>query len=260
MFTLNTSIMGRIKMVAANWKMNLNLGEGELLIEQLRNGMPAVLNCEVVIAPPFTHIQMARKATQGSAIQVGAQHCHSAHHGAYTGEISVDMLQSLGVSYIIAGHSERRQLFQETDEIVRAKVNAILAGGLKPIFCCGEALDIRETGGQNNFVGDQLTQGLFHLDETSFQHVVIAYEPIWAIGTGVTASPEQAQEMHSFIRQAIAERYGDEIGNRTRILYGGSIKADNAKTLFSQIDVDGGLVGGASLQAEGFLAIIAAAC
>jgi triosephosphate isomerase len=252
--------MGRTKMVAANWKMNLNLGDGELLIEQLRNGIPADLNCEVVIAPPFTHIQMARKAVQGSAMQIGSQHCHGERHGAFTGEISVDMLKSLGVSYIITGHSERRQLFHETDGIVKAKVDAILAGGVKPIFCCGESLEIREAGGQNTFVRNQLEQGLFHLDVTSFQEVVIAYEPIWAIGTGVTASPEQAQEMHAFIRKAIAERYGDEVSDSTRILYGGSIKADNAATLFSQADVDGGLVGGASLQAAGFLTIIAAAC
>ena len=252
--------MGRTKMVAANWKMNLNLKEGEVLLGQLRNGMPSDLRCEVIIAPPFTHIQMAIQAVHGSSIGIAAQNCHNEHHGAYTGEISVDMLKSIGVSYIITGHSERREIFHETNDIVRTKVNAILGGGIKPIFCCGESLDIREAGEQNTFVGRQLEEGIFHLDVDSFQNVVIAYEPIWAIGTGVTASPEQAQEMHAFIRKAIGERYGDEISNKTRILYGGSIKADNASTLFSQVDVDGGLVGGASLQAAGFLAIIEAAC
>ena len=252
--------MGRTKIVAANWKMNLNLSEGEILIEQIRNGIPSVLNCEVIIAPPFTHIQMAIMAAEGSAIKIGAQNCHYESHGAYTGEISVEMLKSLGVSYIITGHSERRQLFQETNVIIREKVNAILGGGLIPIFCCGESLDIRESGEQNGFVRKQLEEGLFHLDVSSFQKVVIAYEPIWAIGTGVTASPDQAQEMHAFIRETISQRYGGQVSDYTRILYGGSIKADNAATLFAQTDVDGGLVGGASLQASGFLSIVDAAC
>ena len=248
-------------MVAANWKMNLNVEEGAALIEQIRNRMlDKILKCEVIIAPPFTHLQMAMAAVKGSAIQIGAQNCHAERHGAFTGEVSVDMLKSLGVSYIITGHSERRQLFYETDVIIRDKVNAILEGGVKPIFCCGESLDIREAGGQNDFVRNQLEEGLFHLDASSFQNVVIAYEPIWAIGTGVTASPEQAQEMHSFIRNAITHRYGAGISSSTRILYGGSVKADNAGTLFSQADVDGGLVGGASLQAQGFLSIVDAAC
>jgi triosephosphate isomerase len=252
--------MGRTKMVAANWKMNLDLDEGEKLIEQIKNGLPSVLNCEVIIAPPFTHIQMAMTAVEGSLIRIGAQHCHNEPHGAYTGEISVNMLKSVGVSYIITGHSERRQLFRETNTIIRQKVNAILGGGLIPIFCCGESLDIRKAGGQNEFVIEQLEQGLFHLDAGAFQKVVIAYEPIWAIGTGVTASPEQAQEMHSIIRETISQRYGVEVANLTRILYGGSIKADNATTIFAQQDVDGGLVGGASLQASGFLSIVEAAC
>lgn len=252
--------MGRTKMVAANWKMNLNTEEGQMLIMQIKNGMSTVLNCEVIIAPPFTHLQMAMMAVQGSAIKIGAQNCHYEHHGAYTGEISVDMLKGLGISYIITGHSERRQLFNETNAIIREKVDVILGGGVKPIFCCGESLEIREAGEQNAFVAKQLEEGLFHLDVTAFQNVVIAYEPIWAIGTGVTASPEQAQEMHAFIRKAIAHHFGMEVSNETRILYGGSIKADNAATLFSQTDVDGGLVGGASLQATGFLTIVEAAC
>ena len=252
--------MGRTKMVAANWKMNLNLGEGEELIKQIMQGLPLDLNCEVIIAPPFTHIQTALSTVKSSVIKIGAQHCHYEHSGAYTGEISVDMLKALGVSYIITGHSERRQLFQESNVMIRQKVDAILGAGLIPIFCCGESLDIRESGEQNEFVAKQLEESLFHLDDTAFANVVIAYEPIWAIGTGVTASPWQAQEMHSFIREAITKKYSAEVSYHTRILYGGSIKADNAATLFSQADVDGGLVGGASLQAAGFQTIIEAAC
>lgn len=252
--------MGRTKMVAANWKMNLNLQEGEALVKQIRNGLSRDWTCDVVIAPPFTHISSVVQALSGSNIMTGAQNCHYESQGAFTGEISVEMLKSLGVSHIITGHSERRQLFQETNEIVKEKVNAILKGSLQPIFCCGESLDIRQAGRQNEHVGKQLAESIFHLDSTAIRQVIIAYEPIWAIGTGVTAAPEQAQEMHAFIRKELAVRYGDEVSKTIRILYGGSIKSDNAATLFSQPDVDGGLVGGASLQAQGFLTIIEAAC
>ena len=214
----------------------------------------------VIIAPPFTHLQMAVATVNGTPIEIAAQNCHYEPAGAYTGEISVDMLKGLGVSYIITGHSERRQLFMETNAIIRKKVDSILGAGLTPIFCCGESLDIRESEGQNEFVAKQLEESLFHLEIASFEKVVIAYEPIWAIGTGVTASPMQAQEMHSFIRKTVASRYNDNVSNQMRILYGGSIKADNAATLFSQEDVDGGLVGGASLHTAGFLTIIDAAC
>jgi triosephosphate isomerase len=170
------------------------------------------------------------------------------------------MLNSLGVRYVITGHSERRQLFSESNEIIKLKVEAILRGGLIPIFCCGEALEIREKSGQNEFVKQQLEESVFHLDKEAFAKIVIAYEPIWAIGTGVTASPEQAQEMHAFLRSLLKARYGSEVSHSVRILYGGSIKADNAHHIFSQEDVDGGLVGGASLQSDGFLEIIRAAC
>jgi triosephosphate isomerase len=196
----------------------------------------------------------------GYMVSPSAQNCHFAASGAYTGEVSVDMIKSVGALYCIAGHSERRQLFHEGNEVVKAKVDAILNGGLTPIFCCGEALDIREAGGQNDFVRSQLEEGVFHLEPDAFSRIIIAYEPIWAIGTGVTASPGQAQEMHAFIRETIRSKYGVAIGDTVRILYGGSIKGDNAGTLFGQPDVDGGLVGGASLQAGGFLDIIRAAC
>ena len=250
----------RKKIVAANWKMNTNLSEGEMLIKQLLSGMPSEISCEVVVAPPFTHLEMVKRLAGSSHIKVGAQNCHQDTSGAYTGEISADMLRSLGVEYVIVGHSERRQLFHETHEIIKQKVSAILAAGLKPIFCCGEPLEIRQSETHNIFVRMQLEESLFHLEPEQFKQVCIAYEPIWAIGTGVTATPEQAQEMHSYIRDQIAITYDKIITESTRILYGGSIKPDNAKILFSQEDVDGGLVGGASLVAPGFLEIINAAC
>jgi triosephosphate isomerase len=250
----------RHKIVAANWKMNTTINEGEALLNSILNGLPEHLNCSVIIAPPFTHLPMVLAKVAGSKIHVGAQNCHQDSSGAYTGEISVEMLKSLGVEYVIVGHSERRQLFHENNEIIKLKLNAIVKADLIPIFCCGEPLDIRQTETQNIFVRQQLEESLFHLEQEIFEKVCIAYEPIWAIGTGVTAAPEQAQEMHRFIRDKIAIRYNKVTSEMTRILYGGSIKADNAKTLFTQEDVDGGLVGGASLNAPGFLEIINMAC
>lgn len=252
--------MARKKIVAANWKMNLTLSEGENLIGQLLQGLPADPGCEIVIAPPFTHLQMLVNMVHGTPLRSSAQHCHSETSGAYTGEVSVGMLKSLDIKYCITGHSERRQLFFETNQIVKAKVDAILQGGLIPIFCCGEPLEVRQAGQQNEYVREQLEACIFHLGPDAFSQLVIAYEPIWAIGTGMTASPEQAQEMHLFIRNTIREAFNSEISEGIRILYGGSIKADNASTLFASPDVDGGLVGGASLQPAGFLEIIRAAC
>lgn len=250
----------RTKIVAANWKMNTSLEEGENLMSQIVTGIPTELKCEVVIAPPFTHLVMMRHGVESSPIKIGAQNCHQEMSGAFTGEVSAQMLKSIGVEYVIVGHSERRQLFHETHEVIKQKVNAILEAGLKPIFCCGEPLEIRQSETHNIFVRMQLEESLFHLEPEQFKQVCIAYEPIWAIGTGMTASPEQAQEMHSYIRDQIAITYDKIITASTRILYGGSIKADNAKILFSQEDVDGGLVGGASLMAPGFIEIIKAAC
>jgi triosephosphate isomerase len=252
--------MSRRKIVAANWKMNLNPREGEHLVDQIIYGLPEDLNCEVVVAPPFIHLTGLRKKTEGTPIHIAAQHCHFEPAGAFTGEISVGMLKSIDVEYVITGHSERRQIFLESNEMIKSKVNAILSAEMIPVFCCGESLDIRQSGQQNEFVRGQLEESIFHLEPQSFSKLVIAYEPIWAIGTGVTASPQQAQDMHAFIRETISARYGSEISDNTRILYGGSIKADNAFTLFSQPDVDGGLVGGASLVASGFIEIIKAAC
>lgn len=252
--------MSRRKIVAANWKMNLNLPEGEQLADQIISGLPAELNCEVILAPPFIHLNGLMRKTYGTPVRLAAQHCHFEVSGAFTGEVSASMLKSIGLEYVITGHSERRQLFFESNEMIKSKVNAILSAEMFPVFCCGEPLDIRNEGLQNEFVRGQLEDSVFHLDPPQFSKLVIAYEPIWAIGTGVTASPQQAQEMHAFIREAIRFRYGNELSQKMRILYGGSIKADNAFTLFSQPDVDGGLVGGASLMASGFLEIIKAAC
>ncbi len=250
----------RKKIVAANWKMNTSLAEGELLIDQILPGIPKSLNCTVIFAPPFTHLSMLKEKLAGSEVHSGAQNCHEEPSGAFTGEISVSMLKSLGIEYVIVGHSERRQLFHESNDVIRLKVDAVLKAGLIPIFCCGETLDIRQTDTQNIFVRHQLEECLFHLEKGTIEKVCIAYEPVWAIGTGVTASPEQAQEMHQYIRDQIALKYDKVTSQLIHILYGGSVKADNAKLLFTQEDVDGGLIGGASLNAESFLDIIHAAC
>lgn len=250
----------RRKMAAANWKMNLTVKEGMILTREIMEGLPSPLECDVVIAPPFPHLVSMVEEVGNSGIQVAAQNCYHEKSGAYTGEVSISMLSELGARYIIVGHSERREIFGEPDAIIKSKVDMVLEAGLTPIFCCGESLQTREAGNQAEFVLSQLQNGIFHLNSEQLSRVIIAYEPVWAIGTGITATPEQAQDMHAFIRQAINDAYGHTVSDHIRILYGGSIKADNARLLFSQRDVDGGLVGGASLQGPGFLAIIAAAC
>ncbi len=250
----------RTKIIAGNWKMNTDYAEGERLINEILAGLPGELPCTVVIAPPFTHLQLLVSLAKGSRVYAAAQNCYFEKSGAFTGEVSAGMLKSMGVEYVIIGHSERRQLFHETNEVVKQKIDAALAAGLKPIFCCGETLDIRQSETHNIFVRMQLEESLFHLEGDAFKNVCIAYEPIWAIGTGVTATPEQAQEMHNYIKDQIAIRYDKIITEETRILYGGSIKPDNAKTLFTQDDVDGGLIGGASLSSASFLEIVQAGC
>lgn len=246
--------------MAANWKMNTSIEEAEKLIDQISSGLPELLKCNVIIAPPFTHLPMLKRKTTGTSIHSCAQNCHQESSGAYTGEVSAGMLKSLGIEYVIVGHSERRQLFHENNEVIKLKVNAVLGSGLIPIFCCGEPLDIRQSETHNIYVRTQLEESLFHLDSEIIEKIYIAYEPIWAIGTGVTALPEQAQEMHNYIRDQIAIRYDKVVSEMTRILYGGSIKADNARMLFSQEDVDGGLVGGSSLNAASFIDIVNSAC
>jgi triosephosphate isomerase len=248
----------RKKILAANWKMNLTLAQGETLLNSLM-AIPHELkeDQEAVFGIPFPYLTSVKQQLSGKKnVFVAAQNCSNKRSGAYTGETSVEMLQSIGIDYVIIGHSERREYFNETNAMLAEKVNLCLEYKLKPIFCCGEALEIREAGTQNSFVENQLIESLFHLSAEQITNFVIAYEPIWAIGTGKTASSEQAQEMHAHIRSVLAAKYGKEVADTISILYGGSVKAANAKEIFGQPDVDGGLVGGASLIAEEFAAII----
>lgn len=248
----------RKQIAAANWKMNLTLEQAETLITDLM-AAPIELsaNQEAVYGVPSPYLINVKSIIAGRQnVLVAAQNCYTKVSGAYTGEISVEMLKSIGIPYVIIGHSERREYFNETNAILADKVNICFEYGIKPIFCCGEALDIREAGTQNSYVENQLKESLFHLSEEQLTGFVIAYEPIWAIGTGKTASSEQAQEMHAHIRSVFAAQYNNELANSISILYGGSVKAANAKEIFGQPDVDGGLVGGASLVATEFSTII----
>lgn len=248
--------MKRQQIAAGNWKMNKDYKEGRQLAKAIAEGIGQSENL-AILGVPATHI----KAVSGIVkkvrnLEVAAQNCHQEESGAYTGEISVSMIKSVGAKYVILGHSERREYFNESHELLAAKVNTVLGKRLIPIFCCGEPLAIRETGTHVAHVKKQLEESLFHLKAKAFSKIIIAYEPIWAIGTGVTASPAQAQEMHKAIRALLADKYGETIAEGTTILYGGSVKPANAKELFGQPDVDGGLVGGASLKAADFLQII----
>jgi len=211
----------------------------------------------VILCPPFIHLsELAKMLKECSFIKLGAQNCHYKDSGAFTGEVSAPMLASIGIDYVIAGHSERRQYFAETDDIVSLKVKAVLAHGLKPIFCCGEPLEVRQQNRHFDYVSRQVNECLLKLSAHEMKPVVIAYEPVWAIGTGINATPSQAQEMHAFIRELVQKTFGSAIADSTSILYGGSLKPDNAASLFSQPDVDGGLVGGASLVASDFVRIV----
>lgn len=248
----------RKQIAAANWKMNLTYQQAdELLTEILKAPHQLKEHRHVVFAVPAPYFDLAQdKIAPEHHMHVAAQNVYNKKSGAYTGEISVEMLQSLGVDHAIIGHSERREYFNESNQMLAEKVRICLDSDIYPIFCCGEALPIRETNGQNDFVTKQLEESLFQLSAEDLQRVVIAYEPIWAIGTGKTATSDQAQEMHAHIRQQLANKYGQEVANNIPILYGGSVKGANAKELFSQPDVDGGLVGGASLNAKEFGEII----
>jgi triosephosphate isomerase len=248
----------RKQIAAANWKMNLNQQEAKDLLNSILDKLPKLYdNQQVIFSVPAIYISNALQQIGAiSNVFVAAQNCHQNSNGAFTGEISASMYSSVGVNHIVIGHSERREYFAESDTLLAEKVNAALANNSTPIFCCGEPLAIREAGTQNAFVETQLTNSLFHLSSEQLLKVVIAYEPIWAIGTGKTASSAQAQEIHAFIRSVLATKYGTDIADQISILYGGSVKAANAVELFSQTDVDGGLVGGASLIATEFTAII----
>lgn len=247
----------RTKMVAGNWKMNKTLQEGVALATELAQ---AVVNpdCTVVIGTPFIHLATVAEIIKNTPIRLAAENCADKASGAYTGEVSAAMVASTGAQYCILGHSERRAYYHETYEILRDKVLLALENGLKPIFCIGEVQQERETGKQNEVVKAQLEGSVFNLTAEQWKNVTLAYEPVWAIGTGLTATPEQAQQMHAYIRSLIAQKYGQQVADDTTILYGGSCNAKNAAELFSNPDVDGGLIGGASLKAADFCAIIEA--
>lgn len=251
----------RLRIAAGNWKMNTSLQEGIELakaIQAFASEYPLDHHKRIVLGVPFTHIVPIVNLVDYKKISVAAQNCAKWEKGAYTGEVSAEMIRSTGAHYIIIGHSERRQYFNETNDELKTKVELCLKNSLRPIFCIGEKLEEREQNKHFEIVQKQLNESLFHLDVEHFSHAVIAYEPVWAIGTGKNATPEQAQEMHMFIRKLIAEKYGTSIANDTTILYGGSCNAQNAASLFAQPDIDGGLVGGASLKANDFIEIIKA--
>ncbi len=243
------------KIVAGNWKMNKTLQEGIDLARALTEAVPSP-QCGVVLCTPFVHLASVAEVVRGSALAVGAQNCADKASGAYTGEVSAAMVRSAGAEYVILGHSERREYYHETPATLREKVLLALENGLKVIFCIGESLAQRQADEQNAVVRAQLEQSLFSLSAAQWESIILAYEPIWAIGTGVTATAAQAQEMHAYIRQCIAEVYGDAVAASTTILYGGSCKASNAAELFAQKDIDGGLIGGASLTVDAFKGII----
>jgi triosephosphate isomerase len=249
----------RKKIVAGNWKMNKTFDEGKSLTSEIVNIYKDEVKDDVtaVICPPYIHLHsLAGIIGNTSNVFLGAQNCNDQESGAYTGEISVDMLKSVCATFVIIGHSERREYFGETDEFLAKKVDTTLKAGLTPIFCCGEPLEIREKGTHFEFVTQQLTNSLFHLSADEMKKLVIAYEPIWAIGTGKTASAEQAQEMHAKLRAHLSDKFGDDVAESISILYGGSCKPSNANEIFAGKDVDGGLIGGASLKARDFIDII----
>jgi triosephosphate isomerase len=248
----------RRKIVAGNWKMNMSFPEAEELIAGIADKLETmdIFHQDVILCPPYVYLEMATDIAEDSVFSVGAQNMNENDSGAYTGEISGPMLNSMDVEYCIIGHSERRKQYGEDHLSLAKKLDAAIRNNIRPIFCCGEVLEEREAGHHFEVVKRQLEESLFHLDAEQFEQVVIAYEPVWAIGTGVNATPLQAQEMHSYIRKQIALKYGENQASETSILYGGSCNSSNAHELFAQADVDGGLIGGASLKADEFLKIV----
>lgn len=248
----------RKKIVAGNWKMHKNAEETEDLLNDLIDKLPNDVEAQIIVAPTFVNLASAVDHLEFTNIAVAAQNMHQAEAGAFTGEISADMLRSIGVNTVIIGHSERRAYFNETDAILANKVSTALKHDMVVIFCFGEELKDRQDNQHFNVVENQLRDGLFHIENKDWEQIVLAYEPVWAIGTGETASPEQAQEMHEFIRETVRKRYGNTIAEDVSILYGGSVKPENAGEIFSKPDVDGGLIGGAALKAEDFSKIVSA--
>lgn len=248
----------RKKIVAGNWKMHKNAEETEDLLNDLIDKLPNDVEAQIIVAPTFVNLASAVDHLEFTNIAVAAQNMHQAEAGAFTGEISADMLKSIGVNTVIIGHSERRAYFNETDAILANKVSTALKHDMVVIFCFGEELKDRQDNQHFNVVENQLRDGLFHIENKDWEQIVLAYEPVWAIGTGETASPEQAQEMHEFIRETVRKRYGNTVAEDVSILYGGSVKPENAGEIFSKPDVDGGLIGGAALKAEDFSKIVSA--
>lgn len=250
----------RKNIVAGNWKMNTTVAEGVQLAKEVNEAVAAAgeLKCDVVIGVPFTHLTAVKDVIDIEKVGLSAENCANKEKGAYTGEVSAAMVASTGANYVILGHSERREYYNETPEILKEKVDLALANGLKIIFCCGESLELRNAGTYEEFIKAELKDSLFHLSAKEFANIVIAYEPIWAIGTGVTATSDQAEEVHAFIRSFLAEKYGETVANDTTILYGGSCKPSNAPELFAKPNIDGGLIGGASLKAADFMGIVTA--
>ncbi|HUQ65803.1 MAG TPA: triose-phosphate isomerase [Flavitalea sp.] len=253
-------MLKRKQIAAANWKMNGTAQQAEsLLTDVMEPEITLDVHQLVIFSVPFPFLQQANQQLGDQRnYYIAAQNCSQYSSGAYTGEVSAEMLKSIGIRYCIVGHSERREYFSETNVQLAEKINLLLANGITPIFCCGEPLKIREAGAQDSHVQTQVQESLFHLSAEDIQNVVIAYEPIWAIGTGKTASTQQAQDMHAFLRSVIGKKYGNDIASQIPILYGGSVKANNAGEIFGSADVDGGLVGGASLIAKDFIQIIRA--
>lgn len=244
--------------IAGNWKMNLTLEEGYGLVTEIKGMVQDEVNnsAEIVVIPPFIHLSGVHNLLKGSRVKLGAQNCHQKSKGAYTGEVSPSMLANLGAQYVIIGHSERRQYFGETNALLAEKINAALENGLTPIYCFGETLEQRDAGKEFDVNFEQVSEGLFHLSDSDFSKVVLAYEPVWAIGTGKTATSQQAQDVHAFIRKKLAEKFGESIADSVSILYGGSMKPDNARELLACKDIDGGLIGGAALESRSFVEII----
>jgi len=249
----------RKKVIAGNWKMNKDLHQSQNLVSEIINGLGKDIKAEVIVCPPFTSLSEVSSLLKGTQIKLGAQNMYYEESGAYTGEVSADMLKSVGCDYVILGHSERRVIFNEPDELINKKIKAALEKGLKPIFCIGELLEQRENGETMQVVSRQVEKGLEGVSAEQMKNLIIAYEPVWAIGTGKTATPQQAQEVHSFIRELVAKKFNASVSENLIIQYGGSVKPDNANQLLSQKDIDGALVGGACLKADSFLGIIASA-
>lgn len=251
----------RKNIVAGNWKMNLDLNQGIQLFNDIQELIKQEVNGvqEVIVCSPSIHLSSLTKISgDNSNLSIGAQNCHFADSGAFTGEISASMIASTGAKYVIIGHSERRLYFSESNQLLAQKLDSVLKNDLHPIFCIGETLEERNGGTYFDVIREQISQASFHLDADKFSKLILAYEPVWAIGTGLTASPEQAQEIHAFIRSLLSEKYGQQIANNMTILYGGSCNPKNASELFAQEDIDGGLIGGASLKARDFVDIIKA--